>query len=269
MPLTRISYWHLPMDVRDQIEAITGLITSAQPTSAGLNSSVAALLHTAGGRYFVKALPTDHRWVWTQASEANIAQYVRPVAPALCTRIVTQEWDVLVFEALEGNQADYTPGSPDLRSVARLLTQISEIPCPATELRDAPQRLQQYADEADLHHFAGQALLHTDLNNANIIISKDQARIVDWGWATRGAPWLDPAYWVIWLIAAGHEPLHAEKLAATVRSWQHASDKGLDAFAAANVRLWAEIAGPQPDTFTAPLMAAARRWHDYRLSLRR
>jgi hypothetical protein len=54
----------------------------------GLNSSVAALLHTPNHRHFVKALPADHRWVWTQAREAEIARNVRPVAPRAARRVV-------------------------------------------------------------------------------------------------------------------------------------------------------------------------------------
>ena len=268
MAVARIAYWELPENVRNEIQDATGPIASATSTGEGLNSSVAALLETTDGRYFVKALPTDHRWAWTQAREAQIAPYVRPVAPTLRTRIVTPDWDVLVFEALDGRHAQYAPGSTDLHSVAELLTRIAEIPCPDIALREAPQRLKAYANDAQLHYFAGDALLHTDLNNANIIIDADSARIVDWGWATRGAAWLDAAYWVIWLIAAGHAPSHAETLAATVRPWRYAPNEGVDAFAAANMRLWTAVAGSQPDTFTAPLVTAARRWHDYRLSLR-
>lgn len=131
-------------------------------------------------------------------------------------------------------------------------------------MREAPLRLQEYADAGDLHYFAGQALLHTDLNNANVIVDGDQARLVDWGWATRGAPWLDPAYWVIWLVAAGHEPAAAEDLAATVPSWQRAPAAGIDAFAAANARLWTAIGGERPDSFAQPIAEAARRWDRYR-----
>jgi aminoglycoside phosphotransferase (APT) family kinase protein len=65
----------------------------------------------------------------------------------------------------------------------------------------------------------GHALLHTDLNNTNGIIGDDRAWIVDWGWATRGAPWLDAAYWVIWLIASGHHPSSAVRWAAKVPAW--------------------------------------------------
>jgi hypothetical protein len=267
VPLDRISYWNLPMVVRNKIEDTIGIVASAPPVGAGLNSSVATLLHTSEGRYFVKALPADHRWVWTQAREAEIAQYVRPVAPALCTRVVDLGWDVLVFDALDGHQADFAPGSADLRHVADLLTRMGELPCPAITLRQAEQRLQAYADASELHHFAGDALLHTDLNNANIIIGDDQARIVDWGWATRGAPWLDAAYWVIWLMAAGHKAPSAERWAANVPAWRTAPASGITAFAKANTRLWVEIGGGEPDDWTRRLIVAADTWHEFRTVL--
>src|SRR5690349_367615 len=146
VPLDRISYWNLPMVVRNTIEDVTGIVTSVTSVGEGLNSSVAALLHTSNGRYFVKALAADHRWVWTQDREAEIAQHVGSVAPALCARVVDLGWDVLIFDALDGHQADYAPGSPDLRHVADLLTQIGELACPPITLRRAEQRLQAYAD---------------------------------------------------------------------------------------------------------------------------
>jgi len=266
VPLTRISYGNLPMVVRDKIEDATGIVTSATSVGEGLNSSVAALLHTSNGRYFVKALPAGHRWVWTQAREAEIAQYVSSVAPALCTRIVDLRWDVLIFDALDGHQADYAPGSKDLPHIAELLTRIGELPCPPVTLRRAEQRLQAYADATDLPQFAGEAFLHTDLNNANVIVGDDQARIVDWGWATRGAPWLDAAYWVIWLIASGHAPEAAERWAARVPAWQAAPPAGVTVFAEANARMWAEISGERPDAWTRRLADASNTWRRYTLA---
>lgn len=266
MPLNRIPYRHLPTTVRIQVEDVTGSIIAATSVGAGLNSSVATLLHTSTGRYFAKALLCDHRWAWTQAREAEIAAHVRPVAPRLHARIVAEGWDVLVFEAFNGHHADYAPGSADLPQVAALIARIAELPRPDIALREAGQRLQAYAEPTDLPYFAGDALLHTDLNNANVIIGEDSSRIVDWGWATRGAPWLDAAYWVIWLIAAGHTPTDAETHAATIDAWHKAPQRGIDAFAAANARLWRAAAGPKPDAFTAPLATAARMWQEYRRS---
>ena len=267
MPLERISYRNLPLAVRNRIEDVTGVVLSDASVGEGLNSSVAALLHTRGGRYFVKALPADHRWVWTQEREAEIAQHVHPVAPALCARIADHGWDVLVFEALEGHRADYAPGSADLPRMVDLLTRMGELPCPATTLRQAEQRLKAYTDASDLHHFAGDALLHTDVNNANVIVGDDRARIVDWGWATRGAPWLDAAYWVIWLIVAGHKAQSAEQWAANVPAWHKAPASGLTAFAQANTRMWSEIGGGNPDAWTRRLIIAADTWHEFRTVL--
>jgi hypothetical protein len=260
VPHIRMPYWSLPPGVRDDIEREIGLVATATPVGTGLNSSVAAL---ANG-HFIKALPVDHRWVWTQQREAEVAPHVAGLAPALIARVVRQGWDVLIFEALDGGPADYGPGSADLAKVSRLLIELSDTPCPEIELREASLRFRAYAEDSDLHYFAGPALLHTDLNNANVVVNDDRARLVDWGWATRGAPWLDPAYWVIWLMASGHEPAAAEDLAATIPSWRHACAVGIDAFVSASVRLWADIAGDGPDAFVKPALEATQRWDRYR-----
>ncbi len=49
----------------------------------------------------------------------------------------------------------------------------------------------------------------------NVLIASD-ARLVDWAWPTRAAPWIDPACWIVWLIASGHNPADAETSAASV-----------------------------------------------------
>ncbi|MDI6102017.1 hypothetical protein QLQ12_25690 [Actinoplanes sp. NEAU-A12] len=268
MPVTRIAYADLPEPVRHAIEEITGSPAALEPVSDGLNSAVAVRLSSVNGAYFVKALPTRHRWAWTQAREAQIAPHVQAVAPALVGRVVDQGWDVNVFQAVEGHQADYTPGSSDVPVVADLLVRLGEIRCPEITLRRAEQRLSAYADAGDLHYFVGDALLHTDLNNANVIVGKERARIVDWGWATRGAAWLDAAYWVAWLIAAGHAPEVADQWAARVPAWRAAPSTGVRAFAEANARLWAEIGGASPDAWTRRLVDASEAWRQYALMRR-
>ncbi|GAO09676.1 hypothetical protein TPA0598_05_03980 [Streptomyces lydicamycinicus] len=92
----------------------------------------------------------------------------------------------------------------------------------------------------------------------------DRARLVDWGWATRGASWLDAGYWVIWLIASGHAPASAERWAAEVPAWHTAPAEGIAAFAAANRNVWDEISTADPDPWTLRLAAAAATWHDHR-----
>ncbi|WP_250000771.1 hypothetical protein [Actinoplanes sp. M2I2] len=266
MPPSRIPYGDLPKKVRYEVEQCTGEVHHVKSVEAGFNSSVAAFILAAGGKYFVKALPSDHRWVWTQAAEAAVAPFVRSIAPTLLARIVTDGWDVLIFEAIAGHEADYAPDSGDLRPVVDLLIRLGGIPCPDVTLREAPLRLQHYAAPDELHHFAGSCLLHTDLNSANVIVADGRARMVDWGWATRGAAWLDAAYWTIWLVSAGHSPAEAESWAHRIPGWRTATSAGLTAFAAANARMWNEIAGAEPDAWTRRMVVAADRWSVYRTS---
>ncbi|MEU7589458.1 phosphotransferase [Micromonospora sp. NPDC049230] len=264
MSINRISYTDLPQAVRLAVEDTTGPYEAATPVAEGLNNALAVKLACPQGTFFVKALPVDHRWVWTQAREAEVAPYVGSVAPALHARVVEAGWDVLVFEALEGHQANYAPGSPDLPRVAELIARIGQVECPEIPLRRAEQRLQSHADASTLSYFTGEAFLHTDLNNGNVIVNTGGARIVDWGWATRGAPWLDAAYWVIWLIAAGHTPRSAERWAARVTAWQVAPSQGINAFADASARMWAEIGGVSPDNWTRRLIEASAAWREFR-----
>ncbi|MCQ4045765.1 aminoglycoside phosphotransferase [Streptantibioticus rubrisoli] len=266
MATTPVLFDDLPKAVREAVEAQTGPILKVEAISAGLNSALSARVHTATRSVFLKGLPSDHRWVWTQQREASINPYVVPLAPHLLWQVETGGWNVLGFEAIDGHHADYRPDSPDLAMVAQALRQLGEIPCPDVPLRRAEQRLSAYVDEpAILKFFAGDALLHTDLNNHNVLIT-DRGHLVDWGWATRGASWLDPGYWVIWLIAAGgHSPEEAETVASQIPSWGSAPQEGVNAFAEANVRIWDEIAGADPDPWTNRMVKAAHRWRDYRL----
>ena len=148
--------------------------------------------------------------------------------------------------------------------VAALLSRISELSGAATPLRLAEQRLAAHTTKDLLHHFAGESLLRTDLNPANILVNAGQARIVDWSWATRGTAWLDAAYWVSWLIAAGHTPNQAESWAAQVPAWHTAPPKAITAFAEANAKIWAESSAPSPDPWTSKIVTASKSWSQHR-----
>ncbi|GAA1025775.1 hypothetical protein GCM10009557_01020 [Virgisporangium ochraceum] len=262
MPTTRITYDDLPGRVRSAIEEVTGPVASAVSATEGFNSAVAARLSTPTGERFCKALPADHRQVWTQRREAAIAPHLKDVAPEVRAHLEVDGWDVLLFEALDGYHADYRPGSPDLPAVATLLETIAALPRPPVDLRDMRQRLRDYVeDSADLRHFAGSTLVHTDLNNANVIVGDGRAWIVDWGWASCGAAWLDPAYWVLWLVAAGHDPAAAEQQASAVPAWHVAPPEAITTFACAQANLWNEIAAAKTeDPWTARLAGAAKQW---------
>ena len=247
------------------VEERTGALLKTEPVSQGFNSEIAARVFTDSGSFFVKGLRADHKRVWTQRREAEVNAFLHGIAPDLLWQIEEAGWVLLGFEHLNGHHADYSADSPDLPKVADLLRRLGEVPCPEIELRRAEQRLEAYAaNPADLEYFSGPALLHTDLNDYNVIVG-DSAHLVDWAWATRGATWLDAGYWVVWLMAAGgHEPESAEQWADRIPTWRTAPLRGVTAFALANANVWEEIGGDDPDPWTARMVTASRRWAKYR-----
>ncbi|MBF4135453.1 aminoglycoside phosphotransferase [Streptomyces albidoflavus] len=265
MPTARFSVDQLPSAVRAAVEEHTGPLLHADEVGEGFNSEIAVRLTSASGTWHVKGLRTGHPRVWTQDREAAVAPFLTGLAPALHWHVVSHGWDLLGFEALTGHHhADYAPGSPDLPEVVALLNRLGGTPRPGIPLRHAEQRLKEYVgDPAGLDFFSGGHLLHTDLNNTNVLVA-EEARPVDWAWATRGAAWLDAACWVIWLITSGHSPASAESRAARTLAWAAAPAPGITAFAATSHRLWTGISTSDPDPWTTRLEAAARGWDEYR-----
>ncbi|MEU0184173.1 aminoglycoside phosphotransferase [Streptomyces sp. NPDC006207] len=261
MPTHR--YPEIPAEALAIIETHTGPVLKAETVSTGLNSEVAAHIHTAAGSVFVKGLRLEHPRVWTQEREAAIAPHVAPLAPALLWHTQRAGWDVLGFEDLDGPHADYTPGSPHLALVANALQALAAVPLPDLPLKTMPDRMRAYVGD-DAEQFAGDQLLHTDWNPHNVLVVDDRARLVDWAWAARGAGWIDPALWVIWLIASGHTADEAERMTLRHTMLADAPVPCLDTFALAQHRLWDEIAGDAPDEWTATMQTAAAAWHRHR-----
>ncbi|MFE7975128.1 aminoglycoside phosphotransferase [Streptomyces shenzhenensis] len=258
----------LPADVLKLIEDVIGPVLNVETVSAGYNSEIAARLHLGnGGSVFVKGLRQDHPRVWTQQREADVNPFTRGLAATLRWQIRRGGWDLLVFEDLGGRHADYSPGSPDLELVLQAMQNLASATSPADlDLKTMPQRMSTYvADPADVRFFEGRALLHTDWKPDNVLIVDGQAQLVDWAWASSGAAWIDPALWVIWLIASGHGAGEAESLAALHPAWDITPAHHIDAFAGAQERLWELIAhADRPDEWTHKLHVAARTWAERR-----
>ncbi|TCJ34622.1 aminoglycoside phosphotransferase [Parafrankia sp. BMG5.11] len=265
MSLSRMKWEDLPMTVRRAVEAHTGPVTAASTTSGGFNSAIAATLHTRSGPVFCKGLPMDHRQIVTQRREREINPHVVGLSPRLLWHVEVDGWDLSGFEHINGRHADYRPGSDDLRLIVECLQRLQQVECPDLPLKQAEQRLRGYVTEpAEAEMFAGDALLHTDWNCANLLI-KGRAYLVDWAWATRGAAWLDPAGWLVWLMAeGGHTAAQAEAWAGRIPSWPAAPADAVAAYAKANARLWAEIAQGRPDEWTSRTASAAGAWALYR-----
>ncbi|MFE7116322.1 phosphotransferase family protein [Streptomyces sp. NPDC057654] len=267
MPTERIHFSDLPADVQDAVTARTGPILHAATVSSGFNSALAARLATEQGELYIKGLPVGHPRVWTQEREAAVSPYVEGISPRARWRVEAGGWDLVAFDALSGRQADYSPSSEDLPLVAATLERLSALRAPdGVELKRAEHRLRNYAPASALGHFAGDALLHTDPNPGNILVGRGQAWLVDWAWATRGAPWLDAGYWVVWLIAeGGHPPASAEQWATRIPAFRAVRPAAVDAFAAANENVWAEIAEHDPDPWTHRVHTAAKTWAAHRV----
>ncbi|MBT2674375.1 aminoglycoside phosphotransferase, partial [Streptomyces sp. ISL-14] len=212
------------------IEDRTGPVVKAENLNAGLNSEIAARIHTAEATIFVKGLREEHPRVWTQAREADVNPHVRGIAPALLWRVQANGWDLLAFEDIPGRHADYAPGSPDLPLVADVIGRLATTAAPDTIARTMPDRMKAHTSTPEL--FAGDTLCHTDWFPTNVLIT-NRAVVVDWAWVSRGAAWIDPALWVVWLINSGHTPAQAEQWASRIPAWNTAPTPGIDAFARA------------------------------------
>lgn len=261
--MERIGWESLDKAVRRAVEMRTGRIRSARTAPAGMQSHLAVLLDTASGLVFVKGIRAGDRGDVRQDREAMIAH----VAPRLLWQVKAAGWHLLGFEGIcGGRHADYRPGSADLPRVVQVMDELHQIPCPDLPVKEAPQRWAGYLDHSgQARMLEGASLLHTDFAPDNLLLAGERAWIIDWAWLTRGASWIDPACWIIRLIAAGHTPQGAELWAARCAGWRTADPAAVDVFAAASTRLWTEIGDQNPASWTSKLHDAAAAWRDYRV----
>ena len=140
-----------------------------------------------------------------------------------------------------------------------------EIPPGPGPWKPIATRLRTYVDDpADGLIFAGQHLTHTDWMPDNVLISGGRAWLVDWAWATPGAGWTDPAFWLLRLMARGHTAEQAEALAARLPAYAAADPAHIVIFARANRKMWDEIEADRPVPWTQAMAAATRAWVDHR-----
>jgi hypothetical protein len=214
-------------------------------------------------------------------------------APRLLWQVERAGWLLLGFQHAAGQHADLSPGSPDLPVVANAIGTLGAalqdcaegVPTMAAQwdrlrawrsLRDDPAieldptitdqlgDLVAWESEA-IGHIDGHSLVHTDLHPLNILVAGETVRIVDWAWSRRAAAWIDPAFLVIRLIAAGHTPNDAEHWAEQVPSWHTATEDARTAFAVAVWGIWEHLRQRHPLPHRTGLTAAARTWADYRM----
>ncbi|WP_307795564.1 protein kinase [Actinacidiphila acididurans] len=173
---------------------------------------------------------------------------------------------MLGFEAVEGWSSDFVPGSPDLPAIVTTLNRVAEIALPGVAQAWAETRWNRFAtDEQEAALFAGEALLHTDINPSNLMIGNSATWAVDWSWPTRGAAFIDPACLVLQLIAAGHTAESAESWAARCPAWSNADPHAIDAFVRASLRMYETFAERRPEAgWLTAMTDAAQSWAAHR-----
>ncbi|MFA1546470.1 hypothetical protein [Actinomadura chokoriensis] len=245
--------WH---QTQALIEKHTGPVITARPVSEGFNSEIAVIINDTT---FVKGLRTDHPRAWTQERERRINPHIQNVSAPLRWTEITGGWDLNGFGFIDGRPASYEPSSLDLELIIAMMAHWPPAP-DGVELKRAEQRWSSYSDHSEM--FAGDWLSHTDWSPTNILIGSDKrAYMLDWAWPTRGARWIDPACWIVWLIACGHHPAQAQTWASNIPLFAAAPTDAVTAFAKAQVAMWEDIGDHAPHP---GLAAAATRWVKHR-----
>lgn len=244
----RLRWPEIPDVVRAGIERELGSpVVSAVSQPGGFSPGSADRVVLADGRRaFVKAVGTpvnpDSPGIHRRELAVTTALPAAGFAPRLLGGYDDGTWVALAFEDVDGR----SPSMPWTREeLARCLVTLGDMarrltpsPLPALPrlvdtvrhdftrwdvLRDAlPADLDPWAVEraaslaelgrASLEAIDGDTLVHGDVRADNLLLEGDRVVVVDWPWASRGAPWVDSLTLVLNAAVFGdHDP---EKLVA-------------------------------------------------------
>jgi hypothetical protein len=229
----------------------------------GFTSTFAGFADTGSGRVFIKALHLPSRDEVCFERESAVNPYLAGIAPRLLWSFREVDWFGLGFEAIEGRHPDITPGSADLSAVTRVLNRVTALDLPPVAADWAETRWNAYHPDAE-RLFAGNALIHSDINPSNILMREAEVALVDWGYPTRGAAYIDAASFVIQLIASGHSPYSAESVVTDLDAWRAADPAALDAFAYATAHLFRRAEERDPVQWRQAMTSAAVGWAEHR-----
>jgi phosphotransferase family enzyme len=239
-------------------ERVGGIVVI--PASDGDHAEIAATVTGGRGSVFVKAAVSE-LGVRSLRYESLVSRaFGKCCSPAVEWDFEADGWLVVGFEHVDGVRADLSPDSPDLDLLALVLKELAE-----TRVRgDLP--LFSPAARLGFEHPAtqGDALVHTDLNPANLIVTSAGVRVVDWAMATRAAPWVELALLASWLIGSGHTPEQAEAWLARHPAWNATAPGTLDDFASSNAAKWSLKARRGTAPWMHDLAAWTGQWSAYR-----
>ncbi|MEV0701672.1 hypothetical protein AB0I53_27680 [Saccharopolyspora sp. NPDC050389] len=253
----------LPSAARHAVEGHVGPITTAEPITNGIHHDFAAVLHPATSRpVFVKGVQGIGRRMRMLRREATTNLLAPGIAPQVLFTVDVDDWLLVGFDYVHGQSADLYPGSPDLPRVADVVRRIGALPAPGLRsirarwdgvdwwsklAADAPDLVARW----DVHAMSelaskapelgdGDRLVHSDLHGDQVLLGPDGAvHVIDWGFPGAGAAWVDPAYLVLRLVEAGHEPGDAEEWARReLPSFAEANEETVTAFAVYLAGMW-------------------------------
>ena len=257
----RIGWTDLPGPVRGWVESTLGAqVRTAANQVGGFSPGIAARLATAdGSRAFLKAvgaeLNPDSVGLHRRELAAMSALPAMPHAPTLIAGYDSSDWVGLLMEDVPGRKPTLPWIRAELGQVLDTVTHVSAqlTPCPwpgapqtADRLAEAfvhwralaaeppadldPYWLPRLDELATLEEDAaaagrGESMIHLDVRADNVLLTEgDRAVLVDWAWASRGAPWLDVV--ILLLNVAQYGPHSAAELDQIVAA--HPLSRGID-----------------------------------------
>lgn len=246
----------VPQPLRAAVEAAAGPVLDVVEAAAGRTARLRLSLDVPGCRLFLKATPLSHRHAPTLDTEARLAPAVRSLAPRLLHHGAASGWRWLLFEHVPGRSADLSLGSADRDAAARALRRLATLLAPAAATLRVEDRWAHLGAGLDLGMLAGDRLVHTDLNEGNILVQDDgRAVLLDWACPARGAGWLSAGFLLAQLIDAGTPAADAEAWARrALPGWAAAPTDAVDTFVTVLTRRRAEQAATCP-----PARRAERR----------
>jgi hypothetical protein len=255
----RIDWTALPQAVRTEITDRVGG-SHTVPAVSGDHAEIASTVISAKGMVFVKAAHSD-LGVRSLRYELLASKAVTQLySPAVEWDFEAAGWLVVGFEHCAGPHADLSPGTSDLDLLAATLTELAETP--------APDHVPWFSSTGRLGfaHPAmdGDTLVHTDLNPANLIVTPNGLRIVDWAFAAKAAAWVELALLAQWLIGSGHTPEQAESWLAQSPAWSATNPEIIDHFAMKNATKWATKAQQNTAPWVQDLAAWNGQWSAHR-----
>ncbi|MEU5565468.1 phosphotransferase family protein [Micromonospora musae] len=248
----------LPEAVTAEIAARVGGIIDAYPAPSGNHAEIASTVTGSTDTVFVKAASTDLS-VRSLRYELAVTSAVDRYPPAVRWHFQRNRWLVVAAELLNGPHPDLSHGSKDLDLLGVALNGLQATPAPPGRWFTPEGRLGFAVPGMD-----GGVLIHSDLNPANLIVTANRLRIVDWAYATKAAPWVELALLVQWLIGSGHTAAQAEQWLAQFPAWTATDPAALAHFASNNASKWSAKSQHSTEKWMHDLATWTGEWAAHR-----